>query len=258
VNQIGKFLPPLVYRDGRIILGSAANSTNDGGHIRDVVCTTPGGGQGKCLDLSGCPSLLFDLSVLRKSLCFKALFVPGVCCPDEGSSPAASLPASVTKRPAILTQQQQTTQSPRPPPHRPTNTNELQPLYPGGSFVTSDEEECGRTEEPSFRIVGGVKSEPGVWPWMAAIFLHGPKGTEFWCGGTLISKKFILTAVRKVKGSLNFVRRANQLNSNLNSFRPIVQRIRNKSLSRRDSSQSDSEIMIWFERMTLPNPPCSA
>jgi len=53
VNQIGKFLPPLVYRDGRIILGSAANSTNDGGEIKDVVCTTPNGAQGKCLDLSG-------------------------------------------------------------------------------------------------------------------------------------------------------------------------------------------------------------
>ena len=30
-----------------------------------------------------CPLLLVNLNVLRGSICFKSLFVPGVCCPDN-------------------------------------------------------------------------------------------------------------------------------------------------------------------------------
>lgn len=44
-------------------------------------CTTPDGSSGQCDDLSTCPELLLDLSNLRQSICFKSLFVPGVCCP---------------------------------------------------------------------------------------------------------------------------------------------------------------------------------
>lgn len=44
-------------------------------------CTTADGGPGKCQDLSNCPQLLLDLTKLRQALCFKSLFVPGVCCP---------------------------------------------------------------------------------------------------------------------------------------------------------------------------------
>lgn len=44
-------------------------------------CITADGGSGKCQDLSNCPHLLLDLTKLRQSICFKSLFVPGVCCP---------------------------------------------------------------------------------------------------------------------------------------------------------------------------------
>lgn len=46
-------------------------------------CTTPDGGHGECDDLSSCPELLLDLANLRQSICFKSLFVPGVCCPRK-------------------------------------------------------------------------------------------------------------------------------------------------------------------------------
>lgn len=46
-------------------------------------CTTAEGGPGKCQDLSNCPHLLLNLTKLRQSLCFKSLFVPGVCCPFD-------------------------------------------------------------------------------------------------------------------------------------------------------------------------------
>ena len=47
-------------------------------------CTTPEGGGGRCVDIQDCPILLVNFDNLRKSICFKALFVPGVCCPDKG------------------------------------------------------------------------------------------------------------------------------------------------------------------------------
>lgn len=59
-------------------------------------CTTPGGGTGHCEDLSNCPQLLLDLGNLRQSICFKSLFVPGVCCPHKTGASSTYVPVCYT------------------------------------------------------------------------------------------------------------------------------------------------------------------
>lgn len=75
------------------------NKASDRDDTVGKTCTTPEGKTGTCEDLSNCPQLLLNLSNLRQSLCFKSLFVPGVCCPVLGSG-FNELP---TQKPTILT-----------------------------------------------------------------------------------------------------------------------------------------------------------
>ena len=80
---------PVAARDERNA-GTAVVGAGNGGSTDQRIttsaprCTTPAGGAGKCMDIQNCPLLLANLNTLRRSICFKSLFVPGVCCPDSG------------------------------------------------------------------------------------------------------------------------------------------------------------------------------
>lgn len=186
-------------------------------------CFTPDGRHGKCDDLSNCPGLLLDLTHLRESLCFKSLFVPGVCCPvpEYGNTitttqrplklttrPTTTRPSlflnpvtsatslATTKRPfvPVFTISSTATQTPLPQASSSLQNVSGRPPLQSLETVASnyvDPEECGQQEESSGRIVGGTESRSGDWPWLSAIFLHGPKRTEFWCGGSLIGTKHV-------------------------------------------------------------------
>ncbi|TDG46903.1 hypothetical protein AWZ03_006607 [Drosophila navojoa] len=211
-------------------LDQLALASEEAGTAKDVenYCKTPSGKPGRCEDLSSCPALLLNLSSLRESLCFKSLFVPGVCCPVTASASESST-VLTTQRPLKLTTRtpastttleptKRTTQRPtaRPtsglvlipqkkPPTTTTTTTTESPLEPENLDEIAnnivDPDECGQQEYSSGRIVGGVEAPNGQWPWMAAIFLHGPKRTEFWCGGSLIGSKYILTAAHCTRDS---------------------------------------------------------
>ena len=60
-------------------------------------CVTSTGDSGRCIDLNECPILLADIDGLRKSICFKTLFVPGVCCPDKGYAILCSISYNMYK-----------------------------------------------------------------------------------------------------------------------------------------------------------------
>jgi secreted trypsin-like serine protease len=55
---------------------------------------------------------------------------------------------------------------------------------------------CGKRPSVS-AIVGGVDSIPNSWPWAAAIYetsTSDPNNPKFYCGGTILNKRYIITA----------------------------------------------------------------
>lgn len=77
----------------------------------------------------------------------------------------------------------------------------LAALAPAGAGLSQDSPEArieamkGRTAAVQPKVVGGVEAEPGRWPWAGAMTFTRPDGYLFqYCGGTLVSAEWIVTA----------------------------------------------------------------
>ena len=126
IQQISHILPAVEFKDGRIVVATTSTSTTSttttttttttpeptttatttttteastktaeaapqsvqGNASPHRACTTPDRNQGRCQDLSSCPSLLLNLANLRQSICFQSIFTPGVCCPNSAPTNA--------------------------------------------------------------------------------------------------------------------------------------------------------------------------
>nr|XP_015836792.1 PREDICTED: uncharacterized protein LOC661375 [Tribolium castaneum] len=151
----------------------------------DENCRTPDNEEGDCKPINKCQPLYSLLErrpitastadYLRRSQCGFVGTYPKVCCPS-GRTTITTNPPPVVEGPTENTDVESVTSN----------------LLPGGDV-------CGLNTQS--RIYGGEKTDLDEFPWMALIEYEKPGGSRgFYCGGVLISNKYILTAAHCVKG----------------------------------------------------------
>lgn len=181
----------------------------------DDGCTTPRNEPGTCIELARCPDLqsVRDYNFLRRYICGFSRNVPLLCCPSRQTQrPPTQRPPTQrppTQRPPTQrppTQRPPTRRPPtqRPPTRRPVTqsppnediSNEEGPRI--GNYPRFLPAACGQTNVSVSRIVGGRESEPGAWPWMAAIYINSGGVNSAACGGALVTPRHVVTAAHCV------------------------------------------------------------
>lgn len=87
-----------------------------------------------------------------------------------------------------------------PPPPPPTTTTATTTQPPAATCDAVDRVRprnlpaLDRSDRSGQRIVGGVETRPGAWPWAVALGYHTGPGIFQYCGGALVTADWVLTA----------------------------------------------------------------
>ncbi|KAJ6223995.1 hypothetical protein RDWZM_002540 [Blomia tropicalis] len=156
-------------------------------------CLTPFGTRGECSDIRRCVYLILDLTILRQSVCFRNVLLPGVCCPIDGINgirpfKPTTLPSTTNGLPSSTISDNDeyvpttsniydhemmvpitSTNVPNNGIHKPSLElpSNSKPSFPNRPLWSSDNGECGFAGRDA-RIVGGEDAIPGQWPWVVS------------------------------------------------------------------------------------------
>ncbi|CRL00605.1 CLUMA_CG013865, isoform A [Clunio marinus] len=160
-------------------------------------CNTPDNIYGYCIDVRKCQSVLTTfiqrqkdpeyIQYIRQSNANCNYASQSICCPRDNANPTTSRPVQ--------------------PVQRPDETQPAQPNSAVSSRLLLPSEGCGISKVPHNRVVGGVPAKKGEWPWMALVGYTSSIGeVSFKCGGSIITKRHILTAAHCIRKDLTTVR----------------------------------------------------
>lgn len=168
-------------------------------------CQDPDGVPGNCVGLKQCPIVLNEFLTRQKDQAYIRYIQKSnekcnriqqnVCCPLT-DTPVGPRPEAVVPLPPP-------TPATPPPTPPPTPTTDVLTKSTDPIVLLTPDTGCGFTNFTVTRVVGGEPAPKGAFPWMALIGYKDDLGeTAFKCGGSLITRRHVLTAAHCIKSTL--------------------------------------------------------